>query len=1680
MPRWLLILAAVGAAAGAGGVAADAPTVRPPGQAVAGPAAVLHPDALPVEDPFPIRRLRVTDQQLSEAQKQLEAGPVVRLPRGEFDARVRSAGRFAAEAKLVPRIADARYRAALVDGDLVGSAELEIVHSGTAPRFFPLEPCRLALGPATWEDGREAVVAIPPGGSGPAVWLDRPGRHTLKLGWSAAGIAEPGERRFEFRVPTSPTAVLTLDLPAGQVPTVPAAEVLLTGPFPAGGNPPRAEWRVRFGGRSRLDVAVRPAGHSGVPAAATLAARYDVAPGQLSCSFEYDLRPATGTVGEWQFTVDPGLRIADVVMNNRAGWAVDPTSDPNAPRRLRVTLRQPGAGGKAVVTAVAPYPDPRRPADAPLPTVRPVGAVLDDETVEIRVQGGLGVTNWNPGDYRLVDSQTLSDQTRSLSLTGTLLPPGTDRQFRKPPVLTTTAVENDFTTTEELAWRFDVHRSSVALRVGVKVRRGPLFAFALRLPQEFSLSRVDSLPDDLVSHSQFSNGKVSVEFSRPLTTGQAAELLFEFRGPDLAAGRNRLPFPVFSPVGSRERSGLVAVFPGSVWALHAWAGTGTSRVGWLDPSSPRAPGGAAAAFRYAGGDPEGGVTLRPAKPEFVVTSVAPTDQPDGEAFTIDVQTGALPLVLAASPSGGPERRWSVLSGGNAVATAVRIPLGPLLAPASRGVAPWSADLWLIALARPAAGPLTLGTAPVPARGQSEPPARLSILGASAFSTEVRPPVKSERVAAAPWGFRDLYLLTVVRSTADVVGVFGGSTTSVGGAKLPVALPPGAELVSATVDGKWATPGSVQVTADGVLELAVPARSSVRFEVRYRLPVDPRSPAALVCSPEPRLPVPADVARWWAFDSTVLAGWPVLPWDRSSASELPALLGDLPLGATGVFVSRATFSEVRVAPAGTASAAGGGAAALLLALGWAAGRRRHPFCGLLLLTCLLALAAAAHFGPPWWQRAAFAPLVVGLAVAGGVVVVRGHRKYAVAVAAVIAGLFAVETRTAAQQPPSATVILLPPDREGRETVVAPKALLDRLAATRPAAPGVVLTAAEYTATAEESSARVVAKFIAQVLPEADPVASLTLPDARLERVTVNGANAFPATPRPGVYAVPLPGPGRFEIEVRFTVAIAGAGSEREVRFGIPEVPATRLVADLPGGARQAQAVGRIGRQLVTPGGRVRLEADLGPVKQFHARWRDGAGGAATIKVREGCVWDVTEDGAELTACYVVRVEQGTVTSVRFEIPAELEPQALAVRSLDPGGAAALRDWSLAPEQGGFRPLKLDLQEATAGRVLVVLSLAPQKAVTRQPLLRFPKVVFPGGVAPPPDAAYGLRVKGVAIEELGRAGVIDFSPDALTKEFAGVVELRLDPNAPVRVFRPTVRGGAELRPTLRVLADPPGLTLDTVWHLGPRRAVATGTVTWAGKDPQPLIELGLEGVTVTEVRGSDVAGWAQPDGRLQVWLQRAAKDGEVSWTGTVSSPSFPFEAKTPRVTAGGRLASDSVRVRPADGYGLAVERDRGWTHGPAAGDQLSYRTSTASFPPIRVALDPSRGTLAPADLGWLAPSARAGVAAETRPPVGAKPEAGPTAPNISPAPQSAGESAARWLLPLSLAVGWASAFGLLLLMAACFQRSTWPEQLGLVAGFLGIAVGVGWWVGVPVWCAARVVWLVEAVARGLRTR
>jgi len=1704
----------------------------PSATGVAGPVAPASPAPAVVEEPFPIRRLRATEEQLAELGAEFEAGPLVRLPRVEFEARVRAAGRAVAESRNLPRISDIRLKASLVNDDLQGSGEFDIVNPAAGPRWLPLEPMRLALRSVTWADGPDVVIGIPSGEPLTAVRVEASGRRTLRFDWSAVGVTEPGERRFDLRIPVAPTASLDLELPADRLPAVAAAEVLLTGPFPAAAGPSRSLWRLRFGGRSRLELAIRPAGNPGAGAVARLVARYDLAPRQLSGVFEYDVRSAKGAVGTWGFTVDPGLRVTDVVVNNRGGWSLDAASGAGEPRRLRVDLRQPGVGGKVLISVVAPYPDPGRPPDAPLPMVRPTGADLDEETLELRFLPGTRVVDWDPGDYRITDTQTLPDQTRIVNLSGTLVAAGADRAFRRSPTVKVLDSESELTVSEQTTWRLESDRAWAQVRVGLRVKRGPLFQFALRQPAGYRLVRVTSVPEDAVAAVAAADEQTTVQFGRPLLTGQAAELVFEFDGPRLRPGPQRLAFPAFAPRGAAERHGVLGVAVSGAWVFEAWAGVGTTRAGWFDPVELLPPPGTTG-FRYRGCDPDGWVELTPAVPEFDVeaTRSATAGEPV-QAFTIRVRSGWLPAVVAvetgaAGPDPG-EVTWRTTRSVNAVDAVATVPVGwlvrglglvaagsavPARDPAAAAAATVTATttaardpaaaaaatvtatttaardgpsrLWLIRFTRPVSDEVRL-------EAVGSAAGRFVLLGAREYRTgpaaDTDPTGPS---APGPARLSGAYLVTAVRSTEEATVVFGGTVSSSGPTWLPITLPPGAELRSAVVGRQWVNPRSLGVAGGEEFALPVPAGGPQRFEVRYRL--RGQSSGGLVSvfrSPVPQTRGDAGgVRRWWLFAPEVLPGWPVRPWEAGGGNP-PELLGD-PVGEEGQVVSESEVEEVRVGTRRSAAAVGIAGAVLLFLFAWFGGRRRHPGLGLLVALGLLVGGGAFLLGPPWWQRAAGLPLVVGLVVAAGMVVVRGNWSWVTAAGAVVLAATLSMPPGAAQPPGSgpggapingpgstggstsggATVVILPAGDDGQETVVAPKAVLDRLAASgNRGEGGAVIVSAEYAVVADEANARVRARFVVHA-PEGATTLAVPLAEARLEGVSVNGTVALPTATRPGTYTVPLGRAGRNELEVRFSVSVTGTGPEREVRFGVPEVAVARLSADLPGTARQAQVVGRLGRQSLGVGERVRLEADLGAVKGVVVRWRDGAGGVAAIKVREGCVWDVTESGATLTACYVVRVEQGTITSLRFDVPPELDVLGVTVRPLEKDGTASLQDWSLPAEQGGVRPLRLDFQGSVAGRFLVVLSLSHRKVVTRQPVLRFPRLVLAGGrpASVDPDAAYGFRVRGVTVEGFGTFGAIDFSPDALTRDrdFADVGELWLGHTAPVRVFRP-VGAEAELRPTLRPATNPPGLTLETHWQLAPYRAEGSGSVRWNGKDGVALLEFNLPGVTVNELRGAEVASWSQAGPRVLVWLRRLTREGELVWSGTVAPPSLPFDVVTPR-PVDGTIDSDVVVIKPVGGGELGVERDRGWTAGAAP---FTFRTTNPLAPPVRVTLAPARPYLRAEELGWLAPQRRPAVTPEP-PRVVPSPPGGPTAPAEATLP----ESPRAWVWPVSAALGWAAAVLGFAFLFVRLPRTSWPEQFALVAGLFGAAVAGGWSLAAYAWGLARLVWLVRTLA-GLR--
>ncbi|HSQ55289.1 MAG TPA: hypothetical protein VLM40_06045, partial [Gemmata sp.] len=701
------------------------------------------------------------------------------------------------------------------------------------------------------------------------------------------------------------------------------------------------------------------------------------------------------------------------------------------------------------------------------------------------------------------------------------------------------------------------------------------------------------MPNDLLGSFESIGGTINVEFARPLAAGQSMELLFEFRGP-VAAANLQLPFPAFIPLKAAERTGVIGLVSSAVWTPSVQPGVGMSRVGWLDLDSPLPPAGAWWSYRFRGSDPDGKVTLGTAHPVFTAersAQVVPTQDglEERTVLSLRVLRGGLSLVRIREYGSAIDRRaWRVLGGGNAVVSAVPLPLAILTGQFAFSPSADTRDcIWLVRLAQPASGALLLETTAritSPQRSQTLKPGdhtfpELDVLGsATAKNISAPGPQSARHLPTRQWQYQDLALVTTVFGREKVEVAFGGMIMAAGGGLIPFTLPPGAEVHEATVGERFIEPGILAAGGD-VLRLPVTA-TPVRFEVRYRLPVESGRLIQAIRSPSPQLPGDkVEVRRWWRFGPDVLPEWPVKAWDRESAADLPERMGGIVRTGVSTVVWRSAMEEVRIASAAFAEVLGVALAAMIFALAWAAGRRRHWFFRFVTFGALLLLGSALFIGPPWWQRTAFLPTVVGLVAAGGMVIARGHRpRLPSTVAATIVACAVVHEPSTAQPALPATVIILPPDSMGRETVVAPKSLLDRLIdASNPSYPGVVVTGADYNATTNEAIARVSAKFTVHAF-ESNSVATLPLAEARLERVSVDGRPAFPAAPRLGIYSIQLSEKGRHEIEVDFAVPVTGTGTEREFRFGVPETPAAKVTANLPVSAKQTQITGRIGRQM----------------------------------------------------------------------------------------------------------------------------------------------------------------------------------------------------------------------------------------------------------------------------------------------------------------------------------------------------------------------------------------------------------------------------------------------------------------------------------------------------------------------
>lgn len=1435
---------------------------RPRGAVTAGPnladppPETSSPDTPRSEDPIPLRRLRVTPEQLPSVLKQLDLGPMRRLPREELEQQLRAARQVLEEARRVPFLSDLRLTAVLEGNDLTGQAECEIINPATSPRLMVLEPLRVALSGAIWSDGRPAVVGTP-GGAGPvAVWVERSGSQVLRCDWSAAGIVTLDERRFELRWPVATTALLELDLATELVP-VAGGDALVTGPFPAS-TPRQQRWRVRFSGRSRLDLSIRPATTSAPLTTVESRCRFELQGVNLSCTYEFDLRPVRGNISSWTFHFDPSLRVLDVISTPRSTWTVQSSSSSKPSSRLLVTLSPTSSAVRLLIQAVATLPSAGK---FTLPFVRLQESVLLRETVDIRIAPEWKLQHFTPGDYRLAQASVASDQTHQLLLQGSWLPVGVSRPSRQPPLLEVIPAEATVATTYEyLTWHLQGTTARLSARIRLQVKREPLFQFRCRYPEGYELRRVTAGGENPLTHVDPKQRLITLEWLHPVPAGQAVEWQAEWvaRTPIITDGVSTIPFPAITPLNVRERNGMLAIVSASPGSGRAIPGPGTEKLGWLDWDFAPPPPQAHTVLRYRGGDVRG--------------YWIPTFPPTSEA------------------------------------------------------------------------PPTLPTAPV-------------------LSPSLLPD------ASPQYQLQDTFLMLLLHEE-ERLWVVAGATVQPGAAvgppsdliALPVTLDPSVRLETIGIEGQWLSPSACSRDENGRWLIPLPAtRDPIRVILRAQCPLPRYGLWSRLTPPllqwDQQTP---ELCHLFLPKNVLPLSLPEGEHASPPAHTFPALAEVLPVDLNGSWWTLSMTSRVWLGSAETATVLGLLMAGIGLATLGFLGNRRWIILGMLGLAG--AGLAIALLVPPWWRHGAVIggglTLLTGLATTG-------LRRLVWSVMALVAAILllsqeACPMHLSAQSPsyPSAmtTVLLLPPDAQGREEVLVPLSLWDQLARLRPSPPRWILTSAHYEVFLDSVTARVEARWVVHVLDRPDTPFVIPLGDVRLESVRIHDTIGYPVLVRPGVYALELPAKGRQEIRAQFVLSTSGT-AERELRFGAIECPQTTVTVHAERNLRQLYFPGRVGRwSLDTRSPTQRVQAELGSVRQVILRWREEGGGTAQLRLREAGLWDLHPQGATLTAAYGLEILGGSLTHLELQIPEETEVLHLAIRSPEGGEDSILRNWSLAPPQGGWRRLRIDWRSPATGRWLLVLQAAPRFPISRSPLLRFPRIRQSG--VSEADTFYALRLREVSLESLQRHGLIDFSSDAFFQVFSTVPELRLDPAQTLRVFRPLGPAAAELRPTLRLPAEL-SVHSHTTWDIArlsptspagtdssppPLLAFATGQIRWKDSPTPGYLAWALPGVSVQEIRGPDVADWSASQGVVHIWFKRPITEGAVQWYGTFHpTAGTPFDLPLPRPLELA-LWHEEWHVRPEENMHLSWERLRGWTpKEPPDATSAGYTAPASRQPP-----------------------------------------------------------------------------------------------------------------------------------------
>lgn len=486
--------------------------------------------------PLIFKRVNLSTDGAAEEMARTKAGTLIQLSASAFEEKLRNANQAVRAAQEVPLLTEARYRARLDNSALVGSAQWQILYSGSRPGLLSIDSLNLALHQPRFENGDAPLGETEGGALG--LLVEPQGSRSLTFDWTARGETGPSGTRFKLELPSCAVSSLELNLPVDQAPAEEGGDCQISGPLPAD-SADRRLWILRFSDRPKLFLAIRRLEGPGQPAPLVLAdltTEQRLTPEAQAIDYRFNLVVLHQGVRTLKFRGDACLRPIKVSAPKLENWEVKPGTNPQNKLELVVRLHEPLLDGTVKISCQAPLECDSSPADratAGIPWRSP-GLELEDaipngETLKLFLHPEIRFDGWQSHGFRLVDSrsETASDRawphvlilkrfnTSSVAPEQGPIPATPDR-----PSAIIAGPEAEYRARCQLWWQIHPPQSRVTAQIGLEVIHGSLFHTSINLPNAAEVERVESTPPGIVRDwkVRLENGvkHLLVEFSQPV------------------------------------------------------------------------------------------------------------------------------------------------------------------------------------------------------------------------------------------------------------------------------------------------------------------------------------------------------------------------------------------------------------------------------------------------------------------------------------------------------------------------------------------------------------------------------------------------------------------------------------------------------------------------------------------------------------------------------------------------------------------------------------------------------------------------------------------------------------------------------------------------------------------------------------------------------------------------------------------------------------------------------------------------------------------------------------------------------------------------------------------------------------------------------------------------------------